>query len=95
MKTTICIAGKNNIAVSVMEFCINNYKDYDFVAIPNDSQNYVNGWQKSFALFCKNNGIKCVTLEDVYDVDNLIFISLEYNKLIRPNKFIDYAAFII
>lgn len=29
MKRTICIAGKNNIAVDVLDYCLKKYKDFD------------------------------------------------------------------
>lgn len=87
MKQTICIAGKNNIAVDFLQYLMNIYKNDNFLCIINKSDKGINTWQKSLLKYCKNNNIKIVNLCDVYDIDDLLFLSLEFDQLIDTNKF--------
>ncbi len=32
-------------------------------------------------------GIETKTLEDIYSIENLIFLSLEFDRIVNPNKF--------
>ena len=85
-KSTICIAGKNNIAVEAAKYIIKNFNCNIFV-IPNKNDDGVDKWQKSFLKFSRTNNLKIVTLEDVYEIEELIFLSLEFDKIIKPEKF--------
>jgi len=87
-KGCICIAGKNSIAVSGLSYAIDNYsKEYDILALCDNHDNGVDTWQPSYKKFAKENKVKVVELEDLYEVDNLCFLSLEYFRLIDPLKF--------
>ena len=44
-------------------------------------------WQPSYKKFCKQEGIKILSLNDCYSIKNLIFISLHYDKIIQTKKF--------
>jgi methionyl-tRNA formyltransferase len=83
----ICIAGKNSIAINVLEFISLNYTNFKIVACVNKSDNFLNGWQKSFGLYCKRKNIEIVSLEDLYKIENLYLFSLEFDKLIDVSKF--------
>lgn len=88
MKKVICIAGKNSIAINVLKYCINRYSDtYDVVGITNRNDDGINSWQPSFKSYCLRNNIQLVNLEDVYDVNDLAFISVEFDRIIKTNKF--------
>lgn len=87
MKTKICIAGKNNIAVDIAEYILENYKDIELVAAFNKNDNGINGFQRSYKAFCQLNEIKEVSLEDIYLEENLIFFSLEFDQIIKPELF--------
>lgn len=87
MKKIICIAGKNNIAVQIAKIIREKYSNYQLVAIFNKNDNGHNGFQKSFKLYCQINGIKEVQLEEIYNEPELIFLSLEFDKIIDPNRF--------
>jgi methionyl-tRNA formyltransferase len=81
----ICIAGQNNIAVNFAEFLIKN--NYQFIACTNRSDSGVNTFNRSFKSFCILNNIEIKVLDDLYELDNLIFISLEFDQIINPLKF--------
>lgn len=88
----ICIAGKNNIAVDVLDYLIKNcYEKNNLGIICNKTEKGVNGWQRSLRLYAKLNRIKEYKLEEVYSISNLIFISLEFDQLIRPELFMPDA----
>lgn len=84
----ICIAGKNNIAVDVLSYLQDNYsKDFEFVAICNKTDCGVNTFQRSFKRYCLEQNIEIKSLEELYLVDDLIFISLEFDRIIKPSLF--------
>jgi methionyl-tRNA formyltransferase len=84
----ICIAGKNKCAVDIINYLRSIKKiKKNILALPNRSDNGIDGWQKSFRKHAKNNKIKIVNLNHLYKIKNLIFFSIEYEKLIDPNKF--------
>ncbi len=83
----ICIAGKNNIAVDVCEYILNTEKKEDILVIPNRSDKGINGFQKSFLLYAKQHNIQICNLESIYQISDLIFISLEFDTIINPDKF--------
>ena len=84
---TICIAGKNEIAVNSLKYIVENYGEYEIWVIPNQGDNGENSWQPSLRLEAQNMQIPIKELGEVYPVEDLIFISLEYDKIIRPGKF--------
>lgn len=87
MKTKLCIAGKNNIAVDIAEYVLENFKNIELIAAFNKSDNGSNGFQRSYKAFCQLNKIREVYLEDIYPEENLIFLSLEFDKIIKPELF--------
>lgn len=87
-KKYICIAGKNEIAVHALEYVYKMYSDeYEVLGLPTSQDLGVDNWQPSFKKKLKQLGIKEVNLDNLYILENLIFISLEYDKIINPTKF--------
>lgn len=86
--TTVCIAGKNNIAVNGLNFLMSLYSNkIDLCFLPNPTDDGVNGWQLSFKKFGEEKKIRRASLEELYETEDLIFISLEYSEIIDPKKF--------
>lgn len=84
----ICIAGKNSVSVNAIEFIYNNFKDeYKIYGLPNSNDDGIDSWQPSFKKKLLDLNIEIIKIEDLYDIENLIFISLEYNRIIKPEKF--------
>lgn len=85
----ICIAGKNDIAVNSLNYLLKNLNisSSDILAVINKTDNGEDTWQKSFKKAALKNNINIVTLDDVYDFEDLIFISLEFDRIIKPEKF--------
>lgn len=84
----ICIAGKNNIAIDVCKYILKYYENVILYAIHNASDDGVDNWQRSFRKFAiEHPNIQLMTLEQVYDIDDLVFVSTEYDKIIQPHLF--------
>lgn len=83
----LCIAGKNNIAVDILEFSLRCFKKKDIYVVVNQNDLLKNSWQKSLGYYANLYGVQIATLEEVQELDELIFLSLEYDRILRPNKF--------
>ena len=83
----LCIAGKNNIAVNTLDYIIHKYKKIDVCVVCNKSDIGIDTWQKSLKKYAKENNIKEYLLEDIYKIKDLIFISLQFDRIIRPHLF--------
>ena len=83
----ICIAGKNNIAVDVLQEAIRRYGKESICVVCNKTETGENSFQRSFRRFALQNEIEERELEEVYDIDNLLFLSLEYDRIIKPHLF--------
>jgi len=84
----LCIAGKNNIAVDVLIYLIEKGIDKRYIlVIPNKTDDGNDGWQRSLLKKAKELGIRITTLEEVYSIENLVFLSLEFDRIINPRKF--------
>jgi len=83
----ICIAGKNIISINCLKYVIDNFLDQEVVACINKNDQGINGWQPSFKKFCEIYNIKIVNLDELYPIQNLFFFSLEFDQLIRPERF--------
>lgn len=84
----ICIAGKNDIAVNCLEWLL----DVQHIK-PNTLRVCVNkkgdGFtsKRSLKDYAKTKNITHVELDELYTQNELIFFSLEFDKLINPEKF--------
>jgi methionyl-tRNA formyltransferase len=85
----ICVAGKNSIAVNAVIFLTKCLKiDLNYISVlTNFNDTGTDSWQPSLMKYANENGIKISSLEDVSSIDNLLFISLEYDKIISPEIF--------
>ena len=84
----ICIAGKNQCAIDALKYVVKRFKKkYKILALPNINDNGVNSWQKSFKKYCTKNKIKITKLKNLYKIKNLYFFSLEFESVLKVNKF--------
>ena len=84
---TICIAGKNEIAVNAVKYLADNYPNFKYCIICNRTETGIPGWQPSLSFTAKSLNIPEVSLSDLYDIENLVFISLEFDSIIKPSLF--------
>ena len=84
----IIIAGKNNIAVNIATWLLAKYEDLELYAIFNRNDIGKDQYQRSFKRYCESNQqIKNITLEEAYTIDDAIFLSLEFDRIINPENF--------
>ncbi len=85
----ICIAGKNKIAITITDFLLNelNIEHNQILIITNQSDSGINEWQPSFLKYAQEKKLKVQTLEEIYHIEDMLFLSLEFDKIIKPNKF--------
>ena len=84
----ICIAGKNNIAVYALQHLLQYYfHRNEILVIPNTTDTGIDTWQKSVYKFAKDKELQIGSLEDAYTIPNLLFISLEFDRIINIHKF--------
>lgn len=83
----VCIAGKNNIAVDVLEYLLQYIRKDDLGVVCNRTEEGINGFQKSLRWFAQKEGVREYALNDMYDIENLLFFSLEFDQLVKPEKF--------
>ena len=85
----ICIAGKNNIAVDVLDYALRilDIDKSEIIALPNHDDIGGDTWQCSLRRFCCNEKIEISSIEELYGIRNLVFLSLEYNRIIKPVLF--------
>lgn len=83
----LIIAGKNNIAVDVTRWVKENIPNIDLYAVFNKNDDGNDGFQRSFKKYCDSNNITEVTLSEAYAIKGAIFLSLEFDRIVKPDKF--------
>jgi methionyl-tRNA formyltransferase len=83
----ICLAGKNQIAVDALTYLIELGWHDQIMVCPNQTDTGFSAWQPSLLRYAIELGVKVVTLDEAQQVDNLIFISLEFDRILRPSAF--------
>lgn len=84
----ICLAGKNEIAVYGLNLLLEFVDKERLSVLCNATDNGFDTWQPSLLKAATENNIEVKNLHDCYGVDELIFISLEFDKIISPDKFV-------
>lgn len=85
--TWVCIAGKNQIAVDALLYLIKKGWKNRLMVCPNRTDDGRSCWQPSLIRFAKEYKIPVVLLEQAQQVKGLVFISLEFDRIVRPSAF--------
>lgn len=83
----VCIAGKNRIAVEAAQFVLRQNRCCELLVLTNQTDDGVDSWQPSLKKWALRNDVRVVQLEELYAIEDLLFVSLEYDRLIVPDKF--------
>ncbi len=85
----ICIAGKNNIAVEIINYLLEEMKivKENLYIMTNETDDGTDGWQQSLLKYTKKNNLNRVVLSDISHERDMVFLSLEFDKIIRLEKF--------
>lgn len=82
----IVIAGKNNIAIHGLSLAIEHFGRENVIVVTNQTDLGIDSWQRSLKKYAIEKGITIKTLNEVYAMKIDIFLSLEFDKIIRPEK---------
>lgn len=83
----LCIAGKNDIAINVLQHALSLLPAGEIVACVNGSDDGIDGWQRSFRRFAEASGIRMLELQQVEQLPGIVFLSVEFDRLVRPERF--------
>ncbi len=83
----LCIAGKNNIGADILRYAVKRLGAADIMVVPNDNEPENHTWQRSIRQVARELGVRQVELSELYEIEDLLFLSLEYDKLLRPARF--------
>lgn len=83
----LCIAGKNNIAVDCLYHALTFLNKPEICVVLNQTESYKNTWQKSLAFIAQKENIEIKTIEQVQKIKDIAFLSLEFDQIIKPERF--------
>ena len=83
----VCLAGKSDIAIAILDTVLETRASADVVVLPNRTDTGEDGWQPSLIKAAHRRGLRIVRPEAVQDTGELLFLSLEYDRLIDPERF--------
>lgn len=83
----IVIAGKNDIAVHGLLLAIEYFNVDDIIVITNKNDIGIDGWQQSLLKVATEKGVTIKSLNEVYSSKIDCFISLEFDQIVKPEKF--------
>lgn len=83
----VIVAGKHNIAISVVEHIKKEFSQVELFSIFNMNDTGKDSFQRSYRKYSELNNIPEITLSDAYELRDVIFLSLEFDKIIAPEKF--------
>ena len=92
MKPIVCVAGKNRIAVDVLHGS-RRLCDAEVVCLPSTTDTGVDDWQPSLRKAARRSGIKIVDIAEILQEPGLCFLSVEYDKIIKPAQFASKRLF--
>ncbi|MCI9320771.1 MAG: hypothetical protein HFH05_11910 [Lachnospiraceae bacterium] len=84
----VCVAGKNNIGTAVLDYLYDNCRGrYSLCVVCNKTETGENGWQRSLRLRAGQLGVEECSLEDLYEAEDLLFLSMEFDRLVKTGNF--------
>ena len=90
----ICIAGKNQCSIDAIKILTKHkVAKKKIYILPNSNDEGQDGWQPSLKNYALKNKFNIVSINELYKIKELIFFSLEYEKIINVDKFISKELF--
>lgn len=83
----VCIAGKNAIALNALKLLRSKFAHDEICIIPNRDDVGIDTWQPSLLKYALQTSIPVCTLEQAQQIPNLLFLSLEFDRLLRVEQF--------
>lgn len=82
----IVIAGKNDIAVHGLLLALEHFNSNKIIVIVNKNDTGNDSWQRSLLKVAKEKSIVVKTLKEVYETKIDLFLSLEFDQIVNPEK---------
>jgi methionyl-tRNA formyltransferase len=90
----ICIAGKNDIAVRCLKWLFENgWPAEKMLVVCNRDDPGKHTWQSSLEVTAKKFGVRQILLEAAEREPNCLFLSLEFDRIIKPQRFLSERLF--
>jgi len=89
----ICIAGKNQCSIDFLKYISSKISKNNILVLPNKNDLGKDDWQPSLRKYALKNEFKITNISNLYKIKNLIFISIEYENIIKVNKFFSKELF--
>ena len=88
-RNRLCLAGKGDVACRALAYVLDELgmSQSSVVVVPVKSDVGVPSWQPSLRLLAQTRQVDVASLEDVYGEENLVFVSLEFDRIVRTNRF--------
>lgn len=83
----ICIAGKNRIAIDALQYARQFLPDDRILVVCNVNDDGVDMWQPSLRKFADQTGLPILTLGEAEAIENMLFLSVEFDRIIRTGRF--------
>lgn len=97
LPSLIVICGKGRIAAAALSFTVHhvvsNALGCRIVACPNRDDKGYDTWQESLIRTADLLGVEIVGLEAVQDIRDLVLVSLEYDRIVRVDRFLSRRLF--
>lgn len=86
MASILCIAGKSRIAIDA--YNVAKAQGFENIkVICNATDDGQDRWQPSFRKFAIDNGIEIVSLDQCYELESVVFLSAEFDRIVKPARF--------
>ena len=86
-KIKVCVAGKNEIALNALKLLQTRFQNDEICVIPNRNDTGIDHWQPSLLKYALQASIPVCTLEQVQQIANVLFLSLEFDRLLKVEQF--------
>ena len=89
-KLLVCLAGKGELAVYGLNLLLDNVEKKNIRVLSNlkdDPEPGYNTWQPSLLKAAKENNIRVISIEEFYRLYNIIFLYLEFYKIIITERY--------
>lgn len=83
----VCIAVKNSIAVNALRYVLSRFRCDKICVVPNQNDEGLDTWQPSLRKYAIQERIPLYTLEQAQQIPDVLFLSLEFDRLVRVKQF--------
>lgn len=84
---TLYLIGKSNALYESINYTINTFPEQKIKVVPAKSDADEDNWQFSIKKLCKEKKLSIATLEDIYDDENAVVVSIQFDLILKPELF--------